>query len=98
MLKLVSLISGLALASTLSAQVEPRAGHWKTWVITSGSALRLPAPPDVAAPLRKYNGSSRDPVLARVASTTKVSPNLNRRLRMGIRERDQDRFHSGIDQ
>ena len=48
MFKLVSLISGLALASTLSAQVEPRAGQWKTWVIASGSALRLPAPPDVA--------------------------------------------------
>ena len=29
----------------LSAQVEPDAGHWKTWVIPSGSAMRLPAPP-----------------------------------------------------
>src|SRR5258708_39403897 len=48
MFKLVSLISGLALASTVSAQVEPRAGQWKTWVIASGSALRLPARPDVA--------------------------------------------------
>jgi membrane-associated phospholipid phosphatase len=28
------------------AQVEPGAGKWKTWVIPSGSALRLPAPPD----------------------------------------------------
>ena len=35
----------------LSAQVEPNAGHWKTWVIPSGSSLRLPAPPasDVTA-------------------------------------------------
>ena len=48
MFKLVSLISGLALASTLIAQVEPHAGQWKTWVIASGSALRLPAPPDAA--------------------------------------------------
>jgi membrane-associated phospholipid phosphatase len=47
--KLVSLITGLALASYLSAQVEPQAGQWKTWVIASGSALRLPAPPDAAA-------------------------------------------------
>src|SRR6266478_1390942 len=31
---------------TLMAQVEPGAGNWKTWVISSGSALRLPAPPD----------------------------------------------------
>jgi len=48
MLKLVSLITGLALGGTLSAQVEPRAGQWKTWVIASGSALRLPPPPDAA--------------------------------------------------
>jgi len=47
--KLVSLITGLALASYLSAQVEPRAGQWKTWVIASGSAIRLPTPPDAAA-------------------------------------------------
>ena len=35
----------------LSAQVEPNAGQWKTWVIPSGSALRLAAPPasDVTA-------------------------------------------------
>jgi len=49
MFKLVSLITGLALAGILSAQVEPHAGQWKTWVIASGSALRLPAPPDAAA-------------------------------------------------
>ena len=30
MVKLVSLITGLALASYLSAQVEPQAGQWKT--------------------------------------------------------------------
>jgi hypothetical protein len=35
----------------LSAQVEPKAGQWKTWVISSGSAMRLPSPPasDVTA-------------------------------------------------
>src|SRR5215510_8014097 len=26
-------------------QIEPQAGQWKTWVITSGSQFRLPAPP-----------------------------------------------------
>jgi membrane-associated phospholipid phosphatase len=26
-------------------QIEPRAGKWKTWVITSGSQFRLPPPP-----------------------------------------------------
>jgi len=35
----------------LAAQVEPNAGQWKTWVLSSGSAMRLPAPPasDVTA-------------------------------------------------
>src|SRR5687768_16530295 len=36
-------------AQTASTSVEPRAGTWKTWVLTSGSELRLPAPPDAAA-------------------------------------------------
>src|SRR5438034_2250664 len=33
-------------AGTLMAQVEPGAGKWQTWVIPSGDALRLAAPPD----------------------------------------------------
>jgi membrane-associated phospholipid phosphatase len=34
------------IASNLSAQsIEPLAGTWKTWVLTSGSQLRLPVPP-----------------------------------------------------
>src|SRR5438128_9621500 len=50
MFKAVSLIIGLlALGGSLPAQVEPHAGQWKTWIIASGSALRLPAPPDAAA-------------------------------------------------
>ena len=50
MFKAVSLISGLlALAGSLPAQVEPHAGQWKTWVIASGSAFRLPSPPDATA-------------------------------------------------
>src|SRR5215471_12530621 len=39
----------LALARSLSAQVEPHAGQWKTWILTSGSEFRLAAPPDAAA-------------------------------------------------
>src|ERR1051326_2425822 len=41
----------LLMICPLSAQVEPNAGKWKTWVISSGSAMRLPAPPasDVTA-------------------------------------------------
>jgi membrane-associated phospholipid phosphatase len=43
------------MTSNLMAQVEPGAGKWKTWVIPSGAAFRLPAPPDgeiAAAELR----------------------------------------------
>jgi membrane-associated phospholipid phosphatase len=32
----------------LSAQTEPKAGGWKTWIIPSGDAYRLPPPPDEA--------------------------------------------------
>jgi membrane-associated phospholipid phosphatase len=50
---IVSLLTGLGLAvsapASLPAQVEPAAGQWKTWVIASGSALRLPPPPDAAS-------------------------------------------------
>lgn len=32
-------------ARTNGHQVEPQAGTWQTWVLTSGSQLRLPSPP-----------------------------------------------------
>jgi membrane-associated phospholipid phosphatase len=44
--KLTLYFLGTSMMCTLMAQVEPGAGTWKTWVIPSGSALRLPAPPD----------------------------------------------------
>ena len=34
----------ILLAAQLQAQMEPAAGNWKTWFITSGKAYRLPAP------------------------------------------------------
>ena len=34
--------------SISSAQIEPNAGKWKTWVLASGDQLRLPPPPDEA--------------------------------------------------
>jgi hypothetical protein len=46
MKRLISYLLGESMTCTLLAQVEPGAGKWKTWVIPSGSALRLPAPPD----------------------------------------------------
>ena len=44
------LVLGLVLAPLISnhawgQQIEPLAGTWKTWVLTSGSQLRLPPPP-----------------------------------------------------
>ena len=33
------------MADQLSAQVEPTAGNWKTWFISSGKSERLPPPP-----------------------------------------------------
>lgn len=44
--KLISYLLGTSMTCILVAQVEPGAGKWKTWVIPSGNALRLPAPPD----------------------------------------------------
>src|SRR5579885_3480457 len=46
-----------------SAQIEPKAGQWKTWVIPNGSALRLPAPPstDATSPeLQQVKQTARD--------------------------------------
>jgi membrane-associated phospholipid phosphatase len=34
------------ITSTAPAQIEPQAGGWKTWVLSSGSQMRLPAPSD----------------------------------------------------
>jgi hypothetical protein len=38
-----------ALAQSRPEPIEPRAGQWKTWVLTSGKDLRLPPPPDAQA-------------------------------------------------
>jgi membrane-associated phospholipid phosphatase len=43
---------GLAYAAATQPgkdMVEPKAGTWKTWVLASGSELRLPPPPDATA-------------------------------------------------
>ncbi|MEO6721378.1 MAG: phosphatase PAP2 family protein [Ferruginibacter sp.] len=39
------LVTTLLIAAQLQAQLEPDAGNWKTWFITSGKAWRLPPPP-----------------------------------------------------
>ena len=40
----LALGASLALAQTRTDQIEPRAGTWKTWVLSSGSELRVPPP------------------------------------------------------
>ena len=44
-----------ARAQDTTGQVEPNAGSWKTWAISSGKDFRVPPPPDAAA-----SGRSRD--------------------------------------
>lgn len=46
---LLSIVFSLLIASNSQAQVESRAGAWKTWVIPSGDAFRLPPPPGANA-------------------------------------------------
>ncbi|HLF64278.1 MAG TPA: phosphatase PAP2 family protein [Saprospiraceae bacterium] len=41
---LIILAAALFIASHLHAQLEPHAGNWKTWFITSGRDYRLPKP------------------------------------------------------
>src|SRR5437879_6061672 len=36
-------------AQDTASQIEPGAGSWKTWVISSGKDFRVPPPPDAAA-------------------------------------------------
>jgi PAP2 superfamily len=42
--KLTSLLALILWANSLNAQVEPNAGKWKTWFISSGKDFRLPSP------------------------------------------------------
>ena len=42
---LTIIVASLLMAAQVHAQVEPAAGTWKTWFISSGKDYRLPAPP-----------------------------------------------------
>jgi membrane-associated phospholipid phosphatase len=48
-LQLLAAAGPLLAAKPSEAPIEPLAGSWKTWVLSSGSELRLPAPPSRAA-------------------------------------------------
>jgi membrane-associated phospholipid phosphatase len=51
-------ISSLFLVSIAFAQVEPNAGQWKTWVIPSGSSMRVPPPPQDATEIQAIKNST----------------------------------------
>src|SRR6266571_8751735 len=60
MKRLMTLHTLLVLMLVLSAraqdgveQIEPKAGSWKTWAISSGKDFRVPPPPDSAATLEE---------------------------------------------
>jgi membrane-associated phospholipid phosphatase len=62
---------GLLMLLPVCGQVEPNAGTWKTWAISSGKDYRVPAPPDAAATqnelafLRAFTAQNQaDPVAA----------------------------------
>jgi membrane-associated phospholipid phosphatase len=53
----LSVAARTALASRASSpSVEPDAGTWRTWFLASGSALRLPPPPDAREELAQVRG------------------------------------------
>ena len=67
----VSVLMAAPLAALAqSNQVEPRAGTWKTWIISSGRDFRVPAPPNATATagelawLRDAVAQQRDPRIA----------------------------------
>jgi hypothetical protein len=43
---IVMTLALLGVVCSALAQVEPKAGTWKTCVLTSGSVVRLPPPPN----------------------------------------------------
>lgn len=70
MRKSISILVVVLLTTTyLHAQVEPNAGTWKTWFISSGKDYRLPAPPSskdeinqVIAAQKSLNDAGRDQI------------------------------------
>ena len=45
----IGLLAGLPIWPQYPGQIEPTAGSWKTWAISSGKDYRVPPPPDAAA-------------------------------------------------
>lgn len=54
------LMAILYMAAHLHAQLEPAAGNWKTWFITSGKDYRLPAPPSYKEEIAQVLSRQKD--------------------------------------
>src|SRR2546427_9174636 len=71
--KVSFIVSLLVSFSNLFAQVEPNAGNWQTWILSSGNQMRLAAPPgdaDTAAErqsLKQIMTTADDAAKAQVA-------------------------------
>jgi membrane-associated phospholipid phosphatase len=70
---LLALLAVVPIWAQPSAQIEPNAGTWKTWAISSGQDFRVPPPPDAAGTaaelqfLHQFVGQS-DPRIAQQIS------------------------------
>src|SRR6266581_7979268 len=73
-------VSSIALAQT---PIEPNAGAWKTWVLSSGSQFRLPPPPDAASTayelawLKDFQKSANELARSQVAFWDQGSPSYH---------------------
>ena len=96
MIRLKTTLLILASLSSACAQVEPNAGAWQTWILSSGNQMRLPAPPDDTATaselalLKTLTASADDAARARIVFGTPDrqpiagSSSLRRRWSLGI--------------
>lgn len=80
MIRFNAAILAVICVTGLQAQVELLAGGWQTWVIASGSQMRVPAPPgksDTAAELQwleLFTGSANDAARAQIGYWGAGSP------------------------
>ena len=61
MRKILCFIAASIIAAGLHAQVEPAAGKWKTWFISSGKDFRLPAPSSYKSEIAQVLSAQQQP-------------------------------------
>ena len=66
----LTLGADFAAAQTRTNQIEPRAGTWKTWVLSSGSELRVPTPPNKIT----LTAPRRNPMTTRPSTVSVAGP------------------------